>query len=45
MRAVQDFMNSEDFTADGGTGLLGLAKALRERCTAVVQGKGERLPK
>ena len=45
MRAVQDFMNSDDFSADGGAGLLGLAKALRERCESVVQAKGERLPK
>ena len=45
MQAVQDFMNSKDFAADGGGGLVKLAKALRERCSKVVRLKGERLDK
>ena len=46
MRKVEDFMNSDDFAAaNGGRGLLGLAKDLHKRCEAVIQLKGERIPK
>ena len=46
MRKVEDFMNSDDFAAaHGGRGLLGLAKDLHKRCEAVIQLKGERIPK
>ena len=39
MKKVEDYMNSDRFSAPNGTGLLGLAKSLRSRC------EGERLPK
>ena len=42
---VEDHMNSDAFKAEGGRGLLGLAKQLRERCEQMVSVKGERIPK
>ena len=45
MKKVEDFMNSDDFQAPWGTGLLGLAKELLPRCREVVKLKGERIPK
>ena len=45
MQRVEDFMNSDSFAAAGGSGLLGLAKSLRSRCKALIQRKGQRLPK
>ena len=45
MQKMEDFMNSAAFSAEGGRGLLGLAKSLRERCEEVVRRGGERLPK
>ena len=45
MRAVQDFMNSDDFSAEGGGGLQKLAKELPDRCRELLKRKGERLPK
>ncbi len=42
---VEDHMNSDAFTAPGGTGLLGLAKELRSRCEEVVRRGGQRIPK
>ena len=45
MQRVEDHLNSDDFAAPDGTGLLGLAKELRGRCETVVQSKGERVPK
>lgn len=45
MQAVEDYMNSDDFPANGGQGLNGLAKELHTRCRDAVQRKGARLPK
>ena len=45
LKKVEDYMNSRAFAAQGGTGLLGLAKELRPRCEELVRLKGERLPK
>ena len=45
MKKVEDFMNSDDFQAPWGAGLLGLAKELLPRCREVVKLKGERIPK
>ena len=45
MERIADHMNSPDFAAPGGAGLLGLAKELRPRCQALIEAKGERLPK
>ena len=45
IQKVEDHMNSDAFAAPDGNGLLGLAKSLRSRCEAVVEAKGERLPK
>ena len=45
MQRVEDHLNSDDFAAPDGNGLLGLAKELRGRCKTVVQLKGERVPK
>lgn len=45
MQKVEDFMNSEDFSAEhGGKGLPGLAKDLVSRCRTLAVD-GERLPK
>ena len=44
MQQVADHMNSPEFAAFGGKGLMGLAKELRNRCVEVVQRQGERLP-
>ena len=45
MQQVENFMNSAAFAAEGGDGLLGLAKSRRERCEEVVRRGGKRLPK
>jgi hypothetical protein len=45
MQRVEDHLNSDDFAAPDGTGLLGLAKELRGRCQTVLLSKGERVPK
>ena len=45
MERIADHMNSPDFAAPGGAGSLGLAKELRPRCQALIEAKGERLPK
>ena len=45
MQAVQDFMNSDEFAADDGEGLQGLAKELHTRCRDVIRLKGARIPK
>ena len=45
MAAVQDHMNSDSFAAQGGRGLPGLCKELRDRCREVIDRKGGRIPK
>ena len=45
MQQVADHMNSPEFAACRGEGLMGLAKELRNRCVEVVRRQGERLPK
>ena len=45
MEHTAGHMNSSDFAARDGTGLLGLAKELRPRCEALIKALGERLPK
>jgi len=45
MQRIADHMNSPEFAARDGTGLMGLAKDLRPRCEALIQSGGERLPK
>ena len=45
MLAVQAYMNSEAFAANGGRGLLGLCQELRSRCEEVVRRGGARIPK
>ena len=45
MQKVEDFTNSTALAAEGGRGLWGLAKSLRERCEEVVRRGGARLPK
>ena len=45
MQKVEDHLNSPSFAQQGGSGLLGLAKELRDRCEAVIEREGERLPK
>ena len=40
---VQEYMNSEQFKARDGGGLLALAESLRERCRRLVLLEGERL--
>ena len=45
MEKVEGHMNSADFAAKGGTGLLGLCKSLRSRCEEVLLREGGRLPK
>lgn len=42
---VVNHLNSDSFSAPNGEGLPGLARRLRERCSAIVLLKGERLPK
>ena len=41
---VQNHMNSAEFAAIGGHGLLGLAKDLRPRCQELIRRQGARLP-
>ena len=43
MANVQAYMNSPEFAAQDGGGLLALAESFRERCRQVVLLKGERL--
>ena len=43
MDRVAAHMNSAEFNATGGGGLLSLARELPERCQAVIDGGGERL--
>ena len=43
MAKVQEYMNSEQFKARDGGGLLALAESLRERCRRLVLLEGERL--
>ncbi len=45
MRQVEAHLNSPDFAAVDGSGLLGLAKSLPERCEEVIKRKGARIPK
>ena len=46
MKKVESYMNSDAFAkADGGRGLMGLAKDLPARCQMVVDAKGARIPK
>lgn len=45
MTKVEAFMNSDEFVADFGGGLLGLCKSLRQRCEEVVRRDGGRIPK
>ena len=45
MKRIAEHLNSPDFAARDGTGLLGLTKELRPRCEALIKGLGERLPK
>ena len=45
MKKVEDFMNSDEFAAKDGTGLLGLCKSLRSRCSEVLSRGGGRIPK
>ena len=45
LNAVQDHMNSEDFSAKGKAGLTDLAKSMRARCEEVVSRQGDRIPK
>ena len=45
MQKVEDYMNSNAFAGEGGDGLLGLTKSLRDRCEDVIKRGGERLPK
>lgn len=45
MKKVEAFMNSGNFSAEGGRGLVGLAKDLPARCQMVIDGKGARIPK
>ena len=44
MLKVQDFMNSDAFSAKDGRGLAGLAKDLFPRCEELVANSGLRLP-
>ena len=45
MGKVEAYLNSPDFAAREGGGLMALSKDLRERCRAVVERNGERLSK
>ena len=45
MAKVEAYLNSADFAAREGGGLMALSKDLRERCRAVVERNGERLSK
>lgn len=45
MQKIENFMNSPSFKAEGGKGLLGLAKEMRWRAEYLVQHGGERIPK
>jgi len=45
LKKVEKYLNSPDFAADGGGGLLALAKSLPERCEDVIRRKGTRIPK
>ena len=43
MAKVQEYMNSDEFTARDGGGLAKLSESLRERCRRLALLKGERL--
>ena len=43
MAKVQDYMNSEQFKARDGGGVLALGESLRERCHQLFLLRGERL--
>jgi len=45
MKKVEEHLNSDNFAAPGGGGLLALAKELPDRCREVVKRQGERIPK
>ena len=45
MKRIAEHLNSPDFAARDGTGLLGLAKEWRPRCDALIKALGERLPR
>ena len=45
MQKVEDYTNSNAFAGEGGDGLLGLTKSLRDRCEDVIKRGGEGLPK
>ena len=45
MKAVEDFMNSENFKRQGGRGLPGLSRGLRDRCQQVVDLEDARILK
>ena len=45
MKKVEDFMNSDEFAAKDGTGLLGLCKSFRSKCSEVLSRGGGRIPK
>ena len=46
VKKVEQYMNSNAFKAPrSGTGLMGLAKELHERCRLMVASGGERVPK
>ena len=45
MQQVEDFMNSPAFAAEGGKGLMALAKELRPHCQQLIDLRGERIPK
>ena len=45
MKRIVEHLNSPDFAARDGTGLLGVAKELRPRCEALIKALGERLPR
>ena len=45
MAKVEQHLNSDEFAASGGGGLMALCQEMRERCEEVVSKGGERLPK
>ena len=44
MRKVQDYMNSNEFAAETGTGLMALGKHMYARCEELTGNGGARLP-
>ena len=45
MAKVEAHLNSDEFAAKEGGGLVGLCKELRQRCDDVLERQGGRLPK